>query len=50
MGYTSVSGYRFEPAYNIITHIAQKKYFFKYSRNSEADTSELLENLEDMSG
>ena len=49
-GNTSLCNWRFQPADNI-TPSFQKKRFFKFSSNSEANASELLEKLEtDSSG
>ena len=47
-GHTPVCGWRFKHADNIIVHVEFRKHFFKIFENSEAETSELLENLDEM--
>ena len=40
--------WRFEPANNITVHVITREHFLRFSSNSEADASELLENLKEM--
>ena len=47
-GSTSVCDRRFEPADNITAHVVQRKHRSRFSSNSEAFASELLENVEEM--